>query len=282
MSDRSSFLRRGAALTALVAALGGTSGAVAQGTDDAIFGLDPVGTTPAPNNIEARFTLGLGASLTPDYFGSDDVSFGPAGTLRFDFIRLPNGFEYGSSGVVGFVEGFGPRGSIRYIPSRKASDNRELRGLENVDGALELGVGLGYEAQYWRGFADLRYGFIGHDDFAGEFGLDAILRPRDGLLVNFGPRAAWGGSDFMDTYFGVPDDSTFNGGGEGFEASSGFYSVGLELGARYAISEAWGVEGRATYDRLINDASDSPITELGSEHQLGARVLITRSISLGF
>ena len=58
--------------------------------------------------------------------------------------------------------------------------------------------------------------------------------------------------------------------------------VGVELGARYSFSERWGVEGKAGYERLINDAADSPITEAGSANQFGMQILLTRSLSLGF
>lgn len=239
----------------------------------------------APETAGVRFTIGAGASITPDYFGADDYSLGPAGVMRFDYIRLPGGLEFGSSGGVGFVEGFGPRGSARYIGDRRASDNGELRGLDNVPTSFEIGLGLGYDAEYWRAFADARYGVIGHHSWVGVLGADAILRPNEAWVVNFGPRAQWGSDRFMNTYFGVSDreasrnNTNFH---QPYEASSGFYAVGVELGARYAFSPNWGVEGKATYERLINDAYDSPIVEQGSANQYGVQVLITRSLSLGF
>jgi outer membrane protein len=235
-----------------------------------------------PTRPAARFTLGAGAGVTPDYFGSDDYSFGPAGTLRFDYIRLPGGIEFGGVGAVGFVEGFGPRGAVRYIGSRKASDNRELRGLDDVDASLEVGLGLGYDDQYWRAFGDLRYGVIGHHAWVGELGADAILRPNEAWVVNFGPRANWGSGRFMDTYFGVSERESGRSGFNDYSPSSGFYSAGVELGARYSFSERWGVEGTASYERLIGDAGDSPIVEAGSANQYGMQVIITRSLSLGF
>ncbi len=229
-----------------------------------------------------RFTLGAGAAYSPDYFGADEYSFGPAGVLRFDYVRLPGGFEFGSSGAVGFLQGFGPRGSARYIGKRESSDHSAIDGLDDVDAALELGLGLGYDAMYWRAFADLRYGVIGHHAWVGEFGADAILRPNDAWVVNFGPRASWGAGGFMSDYFGISSREADKSGLKAYDASAGFYGVGVELGARYSFSEAWGVEGRATYERLINDAADSPITEGGSANQYGMQVLLTRSLSLGF
>lgn len=277
---------------ALVLAIAGASGSgtaawaqqdlVMQDTlivDDAVVAQE---TVIAPTGPAARFTIGAGAQYTPDYFGADDYSFGPAGTLRFDYLRLPGGFEFGSQRVVGFIEGFAPRGSLRYIGSRKASDNPELRGLENVDAALELGLGLGYEAQYFRVFGDVRYGLIGHSAWVGDFGADAILRPNENLIVNFGPRADWGGSGFMNSYFRVTDSEADESGLDAYTPDIGFYSVGVELNARYSLSENWGVEGTATYDRLIGDAADSPIVQLGTENQFGLSVLLTRSLQLSF
>jgi outer membrane protein len=51
---------------------------------------------------------------------------------------------------------------------------------------------------------------------------------------------------------------------------------------RYLLNERWGVEGAAEYERLLNDAADSPITEQGSADQYTVRVGITRRISLDF
>lgn len=235
-----------------------------------------------PSGPAGRFTIGAGAAYQPEYFGSDESSFGPAGVLRFDYLRLPGGVEFGSTGAVGFVEGFGPRGSLRYIGQRDSSDHAEIDGLKDVDASLEAGLGIGYDAPYWRAYADFRYGFIGHNAFVGELGADAILRPNDRWVVNFGPRALWGASSFMDTYFGVTQTGSDDSGLDRYDPSAGFYGVGVELGARYSFSEHWGLEGKAGYERLIGDAADSPIVEAGSANQFGVQILLTRSLSLGF
>jgi outer membrane protein len=56
----------------------------------------------------------------------------------------------------------------------------------------------------------------------------------------------------------------------------------MEVRARYLFNRRWGVEGVATYNRLLNDAGDSPITEAGSPDQYEFRLGITRRISLDF
>ena len=239
------------------------------------------GATASPR-IESRMTLGLGASVGPSYFGSDDYEVGPWGTVRFDYIRLPGGLSWGSASSIGVREGFGLRGSVRYIGSRSARDNSELRGLDRVDATYEVGLGIGYETRDWRAFTDVRYGFGGHEAVVGEIGADAIYHPTEQLTLNIGPRLDFGTGSFMRTYFGVTEEESIASGLPAYTPSGGLTAVGFEVGARYAISDAWGVEGVATYDRLVQDAADSPITGLGSEDQFGFRLGVTRSISLGF
>ncbi len=137
-------------------------------------------------------TFGLGASIKPDYFGSDDYGIGPSANARIDYIRLPGGFEIGTGRAAGFVEGFGLRGSARYVGKRDDDDNSELDGMDDVDATLELGLGVGYDASNWRAYGVARYGFFGHEAFVGQIGADAIYRPTDQLIVNIGPRFDFG------------------------------------------------------------------------------------------
>lgn len=232
--------------------------------------------------IESRMTVGLGASVGPSYFGSDDYDIGPWGTVRFDYLRLPGGLSWGSANTIGVREGFGLRGSFNYVGSRRARDNSELRGLDDVDASYEVGLGIGYETRDWRAFTDVRYGFGGHGAVVGEIGADAIFHPVESLTLNMGPRLDFGSGSFMRTYFGVTEEESLASGLREYNPSGGLTAVGFEVGARYAISDGWGVEGVATYDRLVEDAADSPITALGSEDQFGFRLGVTRSISLGF
>jgi outer membrane scaffolding protein for murein synthesis (MipA/OmpV family) len=230
--------------------------------------------------IETRMTVGLGASVGPTYFGSDDYDIGPWGTVRFDYLRLPGGLSWGSANSLGVRQGFGLRGSFRYIGNRDGRD--ELRGLDDVDPTLEVGLGIGYETRDWRAFTDVRYGFGGHDAWVGEVGADAIYQPMDRLILNAGPRLDFGTQGFMQTYFGITEDESVASGLPAYNPRGGLTAIGFELGARYSFTNDWGIEGVATYDRLMNDAADSPITELGSADQFGFRLGITRTISLGF
>lgn len=114
------------------------------------------------------FAIGAGVGLSPAYFGSSDLEFGPTGVFRFDYIRFRNGFTFGSGRAVGFNEGFGLQGSARYISARDSDDYSELTGLDDIDWTIELGLGVGYEKPNYRFFADARYGFFGHEALLGS------------------------------------------------------------------------------------------------------------------
>jgi outer membrane scaffolding protein for murein synthesis (MipA/OmpV family) len=227
-------------------------------------------------------SLRAGVEVSPAYFGSDDYEVGPDAALRLDYIRFPGGFEFGSGQTVGFRTGFGLQGSARYISARDSDDHPEIRGLDDIDWSFEAGLGLGYEQRNYRVFADLRYGFIGHHAWVGDIGADGIAYPLDGLTLTLGPRLQLGDDSFAGTYFGISAEEAARSGLPEFDASGGVLGAGVEFGARYLFNERWGVEGAASWERLMNDAADSPITLQGSDDQYEVRVGLTRRISLDF
>lgn len=228
------------------------------------------------------FTVRAGATAQSPYFGSDDIEWGPSGSFRFDYVRFPNGFEYGSGNAVGFREGLGLRGSVRYIPKRNSSDHVELTGLEDVDAAFEMGLGVGYEQRNYRVYADVRYGVIGHHSFVGDLGADVILRPAEGWTLTAGPRVTLGSDRYASTYFGVTPAESVSSGLAAFDASGGAMEAGLEVSARYDFNELWGVEGILTYTKFLGDAGDSPIVQQGDDNYLKFQIGFTRQVSLDF
>ena len=255
------------------------------------------GTSPAPmpprlttgeggifdaSDPDIVLTVRGGVQVSPAYFGSDEYEFGPDVAARLDYIRFPNGFEFGSGRTVGFRTGWGLRGTVRYIGERDSSDHDEIKGLDDVDWSFEAGLGLGYEQRNYRVFTDVRYGFIGHNAWTGDVGADGIAYPMDGLTLTLGPRLGFGTDRFAETYFGISEAESEASGLEPFNAHGGLLSAGVELGARYLFNDRWGVEGGASWGRLLNDAANSPITEEGSADQYKVRLGITRSISLDF
>lgn len=215
------------------------------------------------------FTLGLGASWTPNYFGSETSSLGPTGNFEPGSLQL-GPLSYGGSG--GDVGGFGVKGSFRYIGARTVADNPELAGEADLDAAFEIGGGLNYATDNAEIYAIGRYGVIGHEAFVGEIGGDWIMQPSSQTEVRVGPRLFFGDDTYANTYFGSAVSST--------SASGGLLSRGIEASIAYDVTENWGVVGTINYDELLNDAAKSPIVQ--TTDQLGVSLVVTRKVSWSF
>ena len=82
------------------------------------------------------FELGLGAGVSPEYFGSSSYILSPVPVIRIQRLTLPNGRTFGGGPETGFS--IGP--SFDFIGERSAADHPVLTGLNTVDTAVELGV----------------------------------------------------------------------------------------------------------------------------------------------
>ncbi len=225
------------------------------------------------------FSLRAGVEARPGYFGSDDVAVGPDLAFSLDGISLgPLSFGDPDSTVV--REGFGLRGSFRYLPERSVEDYEELAGLDDVDAAFELGAGLSYAQPWWEAFAVVRTGLTGHESVVADLGMDFIARPSDRLALRVGPRVFIGSDDFAQTYFGVTETEAATSAFSAFDAQGGILSTGLEASVEYRLSDPWGIEAGLRLDRLRNDAAASPIT--AEDNQLSAFVGVTRRFDLRF
>lgn len=224
------------------------------------------------------FEVGLGAGVSPEYFGSSSYILSPVPVIRIQRLTLPNGRTFGGGPETGFS--IGP--SFDLIGKRSASDHPVLTGLDTVDAAVELGVGASYTFQNLRVSGAIRHGLGGHHGIRGEVGVDALFKPSDKLAIYGGPRFGFADDKFTDTYFGV---SVAEAAGSSFtetDVDGGFLSAGLEVGARYDFNDNWAAESKATWSRLQGDAGDSPITAEGSRDQYGLSFALIRKFSIDF
>ncbi|CTQ48434.1 MipA/OmpV family protein [Jannaschia donghaensis] len=254
-----------------------TAAATAQDLGSPVFSSQSQGSA-------LGFTLRGGVSTAPEYFGSDDQEAAPVLGGQLNYLRL-GGFTFGDPDPLFQPRGLSFAGSFRYIGDRDDDDSPELAGLEDVDASLELGGGLRYATENFSAFGDIRYGVIGHEAFVAEAGADVILRPTDRFSLRAGPRVLFGDSDYASTYFGVTAAEAATSGVAGtgfseFDASGGLLSAGVEFGAAYRINDTWGIDATINFDKLQNDAADSPITR--DDEQISASIGITRRFTLGF
>jgi outer membrane scaffolding protein for murein synthesis (MipA/OmpV family) len=140
-----------------------------------------------------------------------------------------------------------------------------------VDAAFEAGGGLAYQGPWYEAFAVARQGFGGHDGTVAEIGMDVIARPSDRLTLTAGPFLLFGSDDYAATYFSTDT---------GFEAEGGLLSSGVEVGAEYRLSDAWGVEADVRFERLRGDAGDSPVS--AEDDQVSAGLAVTRRFTFAF
>lgn len=228
-----------------------------------------------------NFALGTGVSVERSYPGADSFEAEP--DLFFSFGNLTWGGVNIGTGVGNIPEnGLSLGGAFRVIGSRDAEDNPELAGLQDVDTAVELGLSLTYRQENWLAFGELRQGFGGHDGVTGTLGADVIMRPTDRWTVTAGPRISLGDSDFAGTYFGVTAPEAAASSFGAFDPEGGMLGAGLQIGATYQIDDRWSVNGEISYEKLLNDAADSPITSAGSEDQVQVRIGVSRAFTLRF
>lgn len=226
-----------------------------------------------------NFALRGGIAASPEYLGSDQTE---AGTdLGFTFGSLKWGGQTIGNGVRGVPNnGISLRGAFRVIGDRTADDSPELAGLEDIDTAVELGFGLAFQQTNWMAFGEVRKGVTGHSGITGTLGADLIYRPNDRWLITAGPRVNFGDDEFANTYFGVPTGSSSSYAA--YDATGGALGAGLEVSGTYFIDDKWALEGAVSYEKLLGDAADSPITQNGSEDQWRIRLGLSRVFTLNF
>jgi outer membrane protein len=247
--------------------------------------IPPAPPAPAPVFVEpARpydliIELGAGAQVRPDYPGSKNYEVWPTGFVTLHYLQLP-GF-----GVVKNARtneqgwSFGP--SFNWQSKRKTSDYPELFGLNDIDSTFELGAKVGYTFDWVRPWVAARYGLGGHSGIVGETGLDFIFRPSPVFEWTVGPRATFANRDYMETYFGVtPAESLLSGTLAAYSPGGGFKSVGAEFTSRYEFAPQWAVRGEFIYERLIGDAADSPIVQVGNANQYTGKLGLTYTFSM--
>jgi MipA family protein len=229
-----------------------------------------------------NFSLRGGIGAAPDYPGSDD--YGAVPDLGFTFGSLKWGRVDLGSGIYSVPDnGFAFTGAFRYLGEREAADNPELIGLNDIDATVELGFGLVYRQTNWQAFAEVRRGFGGHEGVTGTLGADAIFRPDDRWTITAGPRLNLGNDKYASTYFGVtPAEAALSPNFGTYAADGGLLGAGLEVQATYRLDDAWALEGAITYEKLLNDAADSPITTFGSDDQWTIRFGVSRAFTIRF
>jgi outer membrane protein len=231
---------------------------------------------PVPSD-RTGWTLGLGVAAVPDYEGSDDYKAVPVPYINWQgehrYFNLTGLTAKGNVLGTDIIE-FGPR--LRVRPKRDDVDNNRVDDMKSTDTAVELGafVAASYErwrAEFWfsQDVADAYNGQLA--GFEGSYTYP--INPSWVLKTTFTTTYASG--RYMDTYFGVDAEDSQRSGLRQYNASAGFKDVGGDVALTYTGWQHWGLTGVFSYDRLLGDAEDSPVTKEGSANQFIFGALLT-------
>lgn len=237
-----------------------------------------------PERPAPRTRIGLGPQLTPSYPGSDRFSISPL----IDFSRADAGEEFAFEAP---DESFGfplyTGGGFSIGPSaglRGKRDSEELDGLlPDVGFSVELG---GY-AQFAvsdtiRIRGEARQAVSGHDGFISILSADYVRRDGDDTVLSIGPRLTITDKTYQNAYFGVTPTDAVISGLPAYDADGGIQAVGGTIGLIQQFTPRWGMYGYAKYDRLVNDAADSPVVlAFGSRDQFSGGVALTYTFGSG-
>jgi outer membrane scaffolding protein for murein synthesis (MipA/OmpV family) len=230
------------------------------------------------------FTLGLGASYTPSYEGSDNYILSGAGLVR----GRVSGFNFYSRATALYLDvvrepvnaplnvEIGPMVNVRFDRASRIRDPR-VKALGELDTAIEAGA-----------FVGVTKNKVFHDyDFL-TFRLDAIhdvTDTHDSMIV--APNIEYGtplsrtfflgaslsaehvGGRFADTYFSITPVGSLASSLPVYDADGGFKNVRFTLLGTQSLSgdlrHGLAIFGVASYSRLLGDFKDSPITSIAGD-----------------
>ena len=106
--------------------------------------------------------------------------------------------------------------------------------------------------------------------------------PTELTELTVGPRASFANSEYLQTYLGVtPAEAALSKVLWAYAPGGGFKGVGLDATARYQFTPEWAVVSELIYERLIGDAADSPIVQVGGDvNQLTAKLGLSYKFGL--
>lgn len=228
--------------------------------------LDVETTVVAPSEgvqPDWRVTLKATGVVGPEFEGARDYSV--TGYPGLSIRRPGQPWKFGAPddgfGFALFDSAMFQVGPVARIKSKRdSSDERRIRGVHDVDWAVEPGVFVEiYPTTNTRIRGELRHGIGGHDGFVGDIAADWIER-FGAFTVSAGPRLSLGDSDFMNEYFGVTTrDAIRNGRLSRYKPGGGIKSVGAAAAVTYDWTPNWSTTAFGAYNRLVGDAADSPI-----------------------
>lgn len=239
------------------------------------------GQQPEKGDWDIR--LGAMAMFQPDYEGSDDYEFSPLPLLMVNYRDLVflRGPTLGVNALT--FQGPSPRDKlqigplIRYGFGRDEGDNDDLRGMGDIDGAVELGAFINYSIGPWStGLTMFRDLSDSHDGLTAKLSAGHKLPLGPKLMLRSEISATWADENYTETFFGVTAAQSRRSGMRQYQPEGGVKNAGIAIDLNYNLTENWGLTAKLGYQRMLGDAADSPLVEdRGSADQLTTGLMLS-------
>ncbi len=244
---------------------------------------EPVAPSPAQDpKKDWDIRLGVGALYQPAYEGSDEYKIRalPLPFISYRDVVFLRGLTLGANAFT--VQGARPGDKlqlgplVRYQFARDADDSDDLRGMGDVDGAVELGGFITYGIGPWStGLTVFRDVSDSHDGLTAKLAAGHRLPLGPQLMLRSELSTTWADDNYTRTYFGVTAAQSARSGMRQYRPEGGFKDAGLTVDLDYSLTQNWGVTGRAGYKRMLGDAADSPlVADRGDANQLSTGVFV--------
>jgi MipA family protein len=249
-----------------VACVAGVLGLSAAGAFAADLSGGPASYKDAPGSYWI-VTIGGYGVVEPPYPGASDTMFSGRPILDVrragskEWLSLPND----AFGVALFsTDNFRIGVAGDYMNHRVQGDApSSLPGIHEIGYTLELGgFAEYYPAPFLRTRVELLQGVTGAEGFEANLMADFIYRPGPQWMFTAGPRLQIVDNKYASEFFSYG----------GYNAGGGLSSAGVDVTARYYLTENFSLRAFAEWNRLLGDAVDSPITLNGSADQFQAGV----------
>jgi outer membrane protein len=242
-----------------------------------------------------RISVGAGTLYAPAFVGSKDYQINayPDVSVEFKdlfFASVKDGVGYNVIHSNGWR--VGPL--VKYEFERKENGKNPfmvagkkstaLTGLGNVAATLECGGFVEYSYEPFAYKVELRQGIDGHKGMIGEANIDysgVFERLGPPLIYAFGPHVKFADAAYNNAYFGINQTQSMNAGLHRYDAGSGLVSYGIGGFMLMPLSEQVSLSVFGGYDRLGNEAADSPlINQRGSVNQTAIGLNVTCKFDL--
>lgn len=217
-------------------------------------------SVPEEDEAGLKGFIGVGAGLVPDYTGSDGYRLltGPVFDLRYGrfYANLWDGAGIDILRTDQLEVGAG----ATYVRGRKGRYSPE--GVGRLKAAVG---GHGFVRVFLTPEANLTAGVTrsigGSDGTLADLTLSYSFRPSKQVMLIPSVSAEWASRRYMQAYFGINETQAGRSGLPVFSADSGVAQVSASVTTVYSLTRHWHVSGNVSLDRLMGDATDSPLVE---------------------